>query len=107
MELRSLTCPNCGAKLNIENGIDSFYCQYCGYHIYMEGQSDEVVKAKIDLEKRKAELKSSQEWWDKQREKELEELKILKGEKKGGMKNFAIFSIIMIIWFIVLSFFFK
>lgn len=105
MELHSLTCPNCGAKLNIENGIDSFYCQYCGYHIYMEGQSDEVVKAKIDLEKRKAELKSRQEWWDKQHEKELEELKILKGEKKGGMKDFVIYAVIMIVFILMLVLF--
>ena len=27
------TCPRCGANLWIEDGIDTFFCQYCGYKI--------------------------------------------------------------------------
>lgn len=31
MELKSLFCPNCGASLEVEDGLDTFFCKYCGY----------------------------------------------------------------------------
>ena len=31
MEFVTLKCPNCGASIDIEDGIDTFYCKYCGY----------------------------------------------------------------------------
>lgn len=46
MNLFQMKCPNCGADLEIEDGIDSFYCKYCGTKIVLEGQSDEVLKTK-------------------------------------------------------------
>lgn len=36
MELKTLSCPNCGANLEIEDGIDTFFCKYCGYKIILE-----------------------------------------------------------------------
>ncbi len=44
-------CPQCGASLEVENGIDSFYCQYCGAKVVLSNQSDEVVKAKAAKQK--------------------------------------------------------
>lgn len=29
-EMKILKCPNCNAALEIENGLDTFYCKYCG-----------------------------------------------------------------------------
>lgn len=46
MKLVQMKCPNCGADLDVEDGIDSFFCKYCGTKIVLEGQSDAVVKAK-------------------------------------------------------------
>ena len=46
MKLKSLSCPNCGASVDIEDGIDSFFCKYCGYKIILEGQSDAAYHAK-------------------------------------------------------------
>lgn len=47
MKLNSLSCPNCGASVEIEDGIDTFFCKYCGYKIILEGQSDAAYRAKI------------------------------------------------------------
>ncbi len=49
MELKTLKCPNCGADLEIEDGIDTFYCKYCGHKIVLEGQSDAAYEAKAKV----------------------------------------------------------
>ena len=46
MEVIKLSCPQCGAALEIENGIDIFFCKYCGARVILNDQSDEVVKSK-------------------------------------------------------------
>ena len=47
MELKSLFCPNCGASLEVEDGIDTFFCKYCGYKILLQGQSKAAYDAKV------------------------------------------------------------
>ena len=49
MEFVQMKCPNCGADLEVEDSIDSFYCKYCGTKILVEGQSKHVVNAKTKL----------------------------------------------------------
>ena len=49
MKLVTLKCPNCGADIEIENGIDTFYCKYCGYKIILDGQSDAAINAKVRI----------------------------------------------------------
>lgn len=46
-----LRCPNCGANLEVEDGIDTFYCKYCGYKIILEGQSDQAYRSKTQMKK--------------------------------------------------------
>lgn len=47
MELKSLFCPNCGASLEVEDGLDTFFCRYCGYKVLLEGQSESAYDAKV------------------------------------------------------------
>lgn len=49
MELKSLHCPNCGAAVKPVDGLDTFYCQYCGHQIHLEGMSDEAYKARTKV----------------------------------------------------------
>lgn len=49
MEFVQMKCPNCGADLEVEDSIDSFYCKYCGTKILVEGQSKHVVNAKAKI----------------------------------------------------------
>lgn len=46
MNFVQMKCPNCGADLEVENDIDSFYCKYCGTKIVIEDQDPEVLKTK-------------------------------------------------------------
>lgn len=50
LELHSLTCPNCHSNLEYEDGIDTFYCKYCGYKIILNGQSEAAYRAKTKIQ---------------------------------------------------------
>ena len=51
MELKSLNCPNCGATIDIDVGLDTFFCKYCGQKIFLEGQSKAAYEAKTRAKK--------------------------------------------------------
>ena len=47
MNLKSLSCPNCGACLEVDDGLDIFFCKYCGHKIMLQGQSKAAYDAKV------------------------------------------------------------
>lgn len=49
MRLIDLKCPCCNANIDIEDGIDTFYCKYCGTRIILEGQSRDSINAKVKI----------------------------------------------------------
>lgn len=51
MELKSLHCPNCNATLDVEDGLDTFFCKYCGHKILLDGQSEAAYKAKVNVKR--------------------------------------------------------
>lgn len=67
MEFHQLKCPNCGSTLDMEDGLNIFYCKYCGTKIIVNGQSDATVQARTnirlaekELEKHKLDLEYEQ-----------------------------------------------
>lgn len=55
MQVVQLKCPSCGHGLEVEDGIDTFFCQYCGHRIVLAEQSEHIIRAKVDIEKMKHE----------------------------------------------------
>lgn len=51
MNLKTLRCPNCDADLDVEDGLDTFFCKYCGHKILIEGQSKAAYDAKVRIKK--------------------------------------------------------
>ena len=49
MKMVKLICPHCGATLSVGDGIDSFYCQFCGGKILLTGQDKNAINAKVKL----------------------------------------------------------
>lgn len=78
MKLVTLKCPNCGADIEIENGIDTFYCKYCGYKIILDGQSDAAINAKVRLKEVESNERIKKEKLDFKREKDKERNKFIK-----------------------------
>lgn len=44
-----LKCPNCGGDIEVEDGLDTCFCKYCGYKMILEGQSDASYRAKTRI----------------------------------------------------------
>lgn len=67
MEIKQLKCPSCGATLDAKDGLDTFYCMYCGNLVVTTGRDKAAYKAKavikkseLDLEKRRLELEAEE-----------------------------------------------
>ncbi len=102
MKIQVLKCPNCNSSLEIENGIDTFYCKYCGYRIYMDDMSDASINAKVQIK----EMAHREKMRDKQYEHER--YKIEQKEKSKKMKSkreflYSIFCIASIVLFFVFA----
>ena len=42
MKLISLTCPNCGAKLEVDASLGKAYCQYCGAQVLIDEEKRNI-----------------------------------------------------------------
>lgn len=49
MKLKAIKCPNCDGSLEIEDELDTFFCQYCGYNVILDEQSDSAIQAKVKM----------------------------------------------------------
>lgn len=49
MKMHALKCPHCAAALEVEYGLDIFYCQYCGGKIMLEGLSKAAYRARVQV----------------------------------------------------------
>lgn len=49
MNTYTLKCPNCDGDLEVEDGLDTFFCKYCGRKIILDGQSDAAYQAKTRI----------------------------------------------------------
>ena len=94
MELKSLFCPNCGAALEIEDGLDTFFCKYCGHKILLQGQSKAAYDAKVRV-KHMAHEERLQEKRDAQERYRMEFKQ--KDEHHTMAVVFGIFGIIIVI----------
>ena len=85
MELHSLLCPGCGAKLvEDENNINQYICKHCGAKVVLDGLDKNTMKAKVRLEEMKhAErmMKSLNE-----HEEHMHSEEIMKKERKAERK---------------------
>lgn len=100
MKLNSLSCPNCGASVEIEDGIDTFFCKYCGYKIILEGQSAAAYRAKtrikeLEHDERMVEKKYAQKRYKIEHKAKKKHLK----EKKATFILLACFLVYVIIFF--------
>lgn len=104
MKLISLKCPECNANLQIEEGHDKCYCQYCGAEITINDYSSSHTYRKVD-EARIKEAEYRKEVRVKQAEMDkdirLKELDIEKRKATAGIVRivlkFIAFLVILII----------
>lgn len=98
MELKSLYCPNCGASLDAEDGLDTFFCKFCGYKILLQGQSEAAYNAKVSVKY----MEHKERLQDKKnaQERHLTESK-QKNERRTLAILFGILGAVFAIWLII------
>lgn len=99
MELKSLHCPNCNASLEIEDGLDQFFCVYCGHKIFLEGQSAAAYEAKVRVKS----MEHSERLQDKKNAQERFKLELeQKSNVRSSRVGLMIFVILAIIWSLIM-----
>lgn len=44
IQFLSISCPECGANLSVEEGRQQFYCTYCGAKVMMSNESEKIIR---------------------------------------------------------------
>lgn len=98
MELKSLFCPNCGASLDVEDGIDTFFCKYCGYKIMLQGQSKAAYEAKVRVKH----MEHKEHLQDKKNAQERYRMESARKEQKWGLiVGLGILVAVMVLCFVI------
>ena len=102
MELKSLNCPNCNGHLEIEDGIDTFFCKYCGNKIVLAGQSDAAYQAKTKIKEfeheeamQESKYKNDQAEWERQE----------KSKKREHIRSYKSFLLLFLPLILMMLFF--
>lgn len=53
--LKPIQCPKCGADLSVEEGIDKFFCSYCGTQIILTNDNEHIFRHINEAEVKQAE----------------------------------------------------
>ncbi|MBR4361783.1 MAG: hypothetical protein IKP42_03450 [Ruminococcus sp.] len=112
MKIFKLDCPYCGANLECKDGLDSFYCMYCGGKVMLEGMSKDAYIAKVKIKKMEHDLEAATSYYNyetemknmeyehesnlKKIEKEHEKLKIQTNHKQTIILISIMFSLVII-----------
>lgn len=79
MKIVQLKCPNCGASLEAEDGLETFFCKYCGQKIILSEQSNAAIGAKM--------LNNFLEHREKMHQMKAEEERIRRAEELAERKR--------------------
>lgn len=99
MKLQSLKCPNCDAALEIEDGIDTFFCKYCGYKIVLAGMSDASYNAKVQVKAMEHQEKMQDKKYEQERFKLNQKEQSKKNDAKRGIIIGAVITVTCVLFF--------
>ena len=95
-ELKTITCPHCGAALEPKDDLDTFFCVYCGGKVTLTGLSDAAYHAKVQIK----EMEHQERMKDK--ENEQKQIMLDKNNKQKFMDSLLallIFGLLFIVAF--------
>lgn len=98
MKVHKLKCINCGAAIEIEDGIDTFFCKYCGHKMILEELTEASINAKVQIKK----MEHQERMRDKQYEQERYKFNKKQQHKNNETSRKLISSVIAISGFVLL-----
>ena len=102
LSLFQMKCRNCGADLSAEDGIESFYCMYCGTKIILDGQSNAALKAKTKIKIAEQKTKLHEKYYtheERMADKKYEAFE--KADKRNNRSIFHLFGLVLILMLII------
>ena len=96
MRLIKMTCPNCGAELELDAERTQAFCTYCGNKLYIEDDSIRITNRIID-EARLKEAEVRLKELEYQHEREIREETIRKEQKKSFRISVVVFLVVLLI----------
>lgn len=90
MRLIKMTCPNCGAALELDAERTQAFCTYCGNKLYIEDDSIKITNRIID-EARLKEAEVRLKELEYQHEREIREETIRKEQKRAFRLSVIVF----------------
>ena len=96
MDARTITCPNCGAELELDSERTQAFCTYCGNKLYIEDDSIKITNRIID-EARLKEAEVRLRELEYQHEREIREETIRKEQKRSFWISVVVFLIALLI----------
>lgn len=96
MRLIKMTCPNCGAELELDAERTQAFCTYCGNKLYIEDDSIKITNRIID-EARLKEAEVRLRELEYQHEREIREETIRKEQKRSFWISVVVFLIALLI----------
>ena len=100
MEVLKMHCPSCGASVDVQDGIDAFYCSHCGTKLLVSGQDKDTINAKVTL--RIAEKKLDLEYADKEKERQFQ-----LEQQRRNYRNLILYFIFVSIFFAIIFYLLK
>lgn len=98
MNTHTLKCPNCDGDLEIENGLDTFFCKYCGRKIILDGQSDAAYRAKTRIKG----MEHDERMADKKYEHERYKINQKNKHEHSKIKLGIIIAVVCVVGYIIL-----
>ncbi|MBO0588235.1 hypothetical protein [Sporosarcina sp. E16_8] len=101
MKVHTLKCINCDGALEIEDGIDTFFCKYCGHKMILEELSKASINAKVQMKIMEHQERMRDKQYEQERYKfdKKEQYKIKKINRKSRSSLFSILAcVVVLIW---------
>lgn len=100
MKIVQLRCPSCGAVLEAEDGLEVFFCKYCGQRIVLSVQSPAALNAKVAVKRMAHDERMQMN--DLDHETEMYKLKMEEKRRKDVQSMIAIAVCIILIILLML-----
>lgn len=104
MKMTNMKCPNCDAEISCVDGLDTFFCQYCGAKLMIDGMSDSGYAARVKIKEfehkeRAQKVKYEHDERRQKAENDIERYRLKSKERASFFKSDSMYLLIVMAMF--------